>query len=86
MNDLIKRVQRKSKTILLIAIGAVVMTACKTTKTTESVPKPVVVKDNTPKIINVTAKLDVNVKTQLLLFLMASWRQPVWSSLPMRSC
>ena len=44
MNDLIKRVQRKSKTILLIAIGAVVMTACKTTKTTESVPKPVVVK------------------------------------------
>jgi hypothetical protein len=64
MNDMIKRVQRKLKTILLIAIGAVVMTACKTTKTTESVPKPVVVKDNTPKIINVTAKLDVNVKTQ----------------------
>ena len=64
MNDLIKRVQRKSKTILLIAIGAVVMTACKTTKTTESVPKPVVVKEKKKKIINVTAKLDVNVKTQ----------------------
>ena len=64
MNDLIKREQRKLKTILLIAVGAVVMTACKTTKTTESVPKPVVVKDNTPKNINVTAKLDVNVKTQ----------------------
>ena len=40
------------------------MKTTKTTKTTESVPKPVGVKDNTPKIINVTAKLDVNVKTQ----------------------
>ena len=54
----------KIKTALLITIGAIVMTACKTTKTTESVPKTVVVKDNTPNVINVTAKLDVNVKTQ----------------------
>lgn len=52
------------KTILLIAVGTIVMTACKTTKTTENVAKPVVVKDKTPQIINVTAKLDVNVKTQ----------------------
>ena len=52
------------KTLLLIVAGTVVMTACKTTKTVENSPKPVVVKDNTPKFINVTAKLNVNVKTQ----------------------
>lgn len=54
----------KIKTILFIIVGTIVMTACKTTKTTENVQKPVVVKDNTPKVINVTAKLNVNVKTQ----------------------
>ena len=44
----------KIKTILFIIVGTIVMTACKTTKTTENVQKPVVVKDNTPRLRQMT--------------------------------
>ena len=52
------------RTFILIVTVAAVMSACKTTKYSESAPKkPVAGAEVAPKVTNVTAKLDVNVKT-----------------------
>ena len=52
------------RTFILIVTVAAVMSACKTTKYSESAPKkPVAGAEIAPKVTNVTAKLDVNVKT-----------------------
>ena len=53
------------RTFIFVVTVAAVMSACKTTKYSESAPKkPVAGAEITPKVTNVTAKLDVNVKTQ----------------------
>lgn len=55
----------KIRTFIFVVTVAAVMSACKTTKYSESAPKkPVPGAEITPKVTNVTAKLDVNVKTQ----------------------
>lgn len=52
------------RTFIFVVTVAAVMSACKTTKYSESAPKkPVAGAEITPKVTNVTAKLDVNVKT-----------------------
>lgn len=53
------------RTFIFIVTVAAVMSACKTTKYSESAPKkPVAGAEVTPKVTNVTAKLDVNVQTR----------------------
>ena len=53
------------RTFIFMVTVAAVMSACKTTKYSESAPKkPVAGAEIAPKVTNVTAKLDVNVKTK----------------------
>ncbi len=54
----------KTKITLFLILSVFVLSACKTSRSVESAPKTPAVKSDVPTIKNVTAKLDVSVKTK----------------------